>query len=172
MKPNFIGTLFVLIGISAAFAQIAAAYTPTRRTPVRPSSDSRYAFAQQDVPGSAHPADPSAAAWWTDRDAGLIGGIGGGVLGLLGGLVGTLGGCGVARRFVLPLTAVLAVLGVISLFAGVIALSLGQPYAVFYPLLLGGILVPAIMSPMFFLLRWSYQQRELRKMAAMDARPL
>jgi hypothetical protein len=108
--------------------------------------------------------------WWTDRDAGLIGGIGGVVCGLLGGLVGSLGGCGKARRFVLAICASSTVFGVVSLVVGVVALTLGQPYGVYYPLLLFGILLPAVMGPMFIVLRIAYQQRELRKMAAMDAR--
>ena len=128
------------------------------------------AVAQQNGPAVANPAGQHAAAWWSDRDAGMIGGIGGTVLGLLGGLIGSLGGCGKARWLVLPLTAVLAVLGVASLVIGVVALALGQPYAVCYPLLLAGVLLPVVMGPMFFLMRWAYQQRELRKMAAMDAR--
>lgn len=109
------------------------------------------------------------SAWWTERDVGLIGGIGGSAIGLLGGLVGSLGGCGKARRFVLTLTAAVAGLGVVGLVTGLIAFVLRQPWAVCLPLLLFGILLPVVMGPMFFLLRWAYVQRELHKMAAMDA---
>jgi hypothetical protein len=89
---------------------------------------------------------------------------------LLGALVGTLAGIGNARRFVLALTAVVAVAGAASLLVGVVALLLQQPYAVYYPLLLGGILGMAIFGGQIPLLRRRYEQIELRKMAAMDVR--
>ena len=107
--------------------------------------------------------------WWTEQDAGLIGGIGGSIVGMLGGLIGTLGGCGKARRLVLTICAVSAGLGVASLVTGLAAVVLRQPYSVCFPLLLFGILVPAVMGPMFFLMRYGYEQRELQRMAAMDA---
>ena len=56
-----------------------------------------------------------------------------------------------------------------SLVAGVIALALGQPYAVYYPLLLGGIILTAVCGGIRPGLRHGYEQRELRRMAAMDA---
>src|SRR5262249_27869695 len=53
-----------------------------------------------------------ARAWWSDRAAGMIGGIGGGVLGTLGGLLGTLGAKGRCRRFVVTTSLVLIGLGI------------------------------------------------------------
>jgi hypothetical protein len=119
-----------------------------------------------------YPARPpqSAQPWWTNRDAGWIGGIGGSIVGLLGGLIGTLGGLGKARRFVVALTATLIAVGVLSLIVGLIALTLCQPYAVYYPLLLGGIILTAVCGGNLPTLRRRYEQIELRKMAAMDAR--
>jgi hypothetical protein len=107
--------------------------------------------------------------WWTEQAGGWIGGIGGSILGLLGGVIGILSGIGRARRFVLVLTATLAALGVASLVLGLIALALGQLYAVCYPLLLGGIILAAVCGGNFPVLRRRFEQIELRKMAAMDA---
>ena len=162
MRLSIAGPVLILAGISVAMAwDVATAHQPTELAA---------AAVQPNGPRMVNPAGQQTPAWWSDRDAGLIGGIGGGVLGLLGGLIGSLGGCGKARWLVLPLTAILAVLGIASLVTGVIALTLGQPYAVWYPLLLAGLVLSIVMDPMFFLLRWAYQQREFRKMAALDAR--
>jgi hypothetical protein len=117
----------------------------------------------------ARPPQP-AKPWWTDEDAGWIGGIGGSIVGLLGAVIGTLGGLGKARRFVVALTATLVGAGVLSLIVGLIALALGQPYPVYYPLLLLGIILTAVCGGNLPMLRRRYQQIELRKMAAMDAR--
>lgn len=122
---------------------------------------------QYDAP--SRPPQP-ATPWWTERDAGWIGGIVGSVCGLLGGLIGTLGGMGRARRFVMTLTTGLIGLGVASLIAGVVAVILGQPYVVYYPLLLLGGILAGVCGGILPALRRGYEQRELRRMAAMDAR--
>ena len=108
-------------------------------------------------------------AWWTDRQAGLVGGISGSVFGCLGGLVGTLAGLGKARRLVIALMWGMLAVGVGSLIAGVAAVSLGQPYAVYYPLLLLGVILSAVMGPQIPMVRRRYMQIELRKMDARDA---
>ncbi|MCE5301994.1 MAG: hypothetical protein LLF97_02660 [Planctomycetaceae bacterium] len=107
--------------------------------------------------------------WWNGRAGGWIGGVGGSILGLLGATIGILSGLGKARRFVLVLTTTLAVLGMVSLVVGLVAVVLGQPYAVYYPLLLGGTILAAVFGGNFPMLHRRYQQIELRKMAAMDA---
>jgi hypothetical protein len=122
---------------------------------------------QYDAP--SRPPQP-ATPWWSDQTAGWIGGIVGSVCGLLGGLIGILGGLGRARRFVMTLTTGLIGLGVASLIAGVVAVILGQPYAVYYPLLLLGGILAGVCGGILPALRRGYEQRELRRMAAMDAR--
>lgn len=107
--------------------------------------------------------------WWTAEAAGLIGGIGGPIIGLCGVMIGILAGIGKARRFVVALAASLTAFGAISAIFGVIALLLGQPYEVYYPLLLVGFILSAVCGGNLPLLRRRYEQIELRKMAAMDA---
>src|SRR4029077_15477025 len=72
----------------------------------------------------------SSNAWWSDRAAGMVGGIGGGVIGCLGGLLGWLAWKGQARRFVVATSWLLIGLGVALGLAAVVALSEKQQYAV------------------------------------------
>jgi hypothetical protein len=106
-------------------------------------------------------------AWWDDRTAGLVGGIGGTILGCLGGLIGTLGGLGKARRFVIAVAILVPLCGVAALVGGFVAMGLGQPWLVWFPLLLlGGIAaVGGCLLPVF---RRRYAEIELRRMTAMD----
>jgi hypothetical protein len=106
--------------------------------------------------------------WWGESTGGLVGGVLGSALGCLGGLIGWLGSKGRARRFVLGALTVLMILGIVSLVLGGVALFRSQPYAVYYPLVLLGIiatLAPSITLP---LARKRYLELELRKMKAMD----
>jgi hypothetical protein len=100
---------------------------------------------------------------------GWIGGIGGACLGLIGALIGVLGSrpkyIGVASAVML----VTIVAGFALLVVGMVAVCLHQPYAVYYPLLLSGLLTMGLLIPLFFYARRLRQQNELRKMRAMDA---
>lgn len=143
---------------------------------MREFSDGDKAKADGAVQGQVLPGGPAGTqeqlhrdGWWTDQSGGWIGGIGGGLIGVLGGTIGVLAGCGKARRFVLALTAVLILVGAICLIVGAVAWALGQPYAVYYPLLLGGAILVFVCGLNLPALRRRYQQMELQKMAAMDA---
>jgi hypothetical protein len=117
--------------------------------------------------------DPLAAAsgaWWSNRQAGWIGGIGGSVLGLLGVVIGWLGGRSKGSGVVLPLTAALAVIGGVLFLVGVAALALAQPYEVWYPLLLAGGILAAVTSTSYFKLRGRYRDIELRRIQSFDSR--
>ncbi len=115
--------------------------------------------------------DPLAAsgAWWSDRRGGLIGGIGGSVIGLMGAVVGILGGTGKARRTVMTTMKIIAGVGGACLAGGIVAVLTGQPYGVYYPLLLGGGITAVVFGGMIPLMSHRYQQAELSKMQSLDA---
>ena len=108
-------------------------------------------------------------AWWSDRSAGLIGGIGGSLLGLIGAAIGVLAGIGAGRRAVVLLLIAMTALGGVLLTAGIVAVVLGQPYGVYYPLLLGGGLCGMLGTIGFVATRQRFAQVELRRMQALDA---
>src|ERR1700757_3322597 len=108
----------------------------------------------------------SSNAWWSDRAAGVGGGIGGGVIGGLGGL---LAGKGQARGFVVAASWVLIGLGVALGLGAAVALSEKQQYAVWFPLVLGGILLLGIIPFRLRKFLKHYKDLELRRMMAMDA---
>ncbi len=108
------------------------------------------------------------AAWWSGRTAGMIGAIAGSLLGCLGALVGTLAGTGRARRAVICLLVAWIAASAVSLLVGTVALTLGQPYAVYYPLLILGLLGTVLPGGLLPTIRHRYRQRELRRMEALD----
>jgi hypothetical protein len=170
MRLSIIGSLVVWMG-GASLVVAQQAVPRDYQQPGSPTVQEGQLQTDNATHQSNSPRLPQQAhGWWTDPTAGWIGGIGGSVFGLLGGLLGTLGSLGKARRFVLTLTAALAGLGVMSLVVGVIAVALGQPYAVYYPLLLLGVILAAVCGGNLPSLRRRYEQIELHKMAAMDTR--
>lgn len=106
--------------------------------------------------------------WWGERTGGWIGGVGGAVLGCLGGLISFLANRGRARSFVMWLTAAMVLVGVAVFAVGVVAVIVGQPYAVYFPLLLLGGLTAGIIGPTRRTIRKRYEQTELRRLEAMD----
>lgn len=112
--------------------------------------------------------------WWTTQDAALIGAIGGSLVGVIGGVFGSVVGVcaprGIARTPVLAAHAALIALGAIALLTGVAALVLGQPYHVFFPVLMGGVVLGAVMGPLYPVVRARYRQAESRRLDAEDLR--
>lgn len=110
----------------------------------------------------------AAAAWWGPRTAGLVGGVLGSFLGCVGALVGLLARRGKARVLAIGLAVGMLAFGAVSLLLGVVALLRSQPYEVFYPLLLVGVLCVGLPAFLLRTLRRRYQELELRKMRARD----
>ena len=110
-----------------------------------------------------------AGQWFSDRSAGLMGGIGGGLLGLWGALIGVLASRGRARAFVLSSANVLLFIGIASLVVGIVALATSQPYVVYYPLLLIGIILVFVIGKLRGTLAARYEEIELKRMQSMDA---
>lgn len=112
--------------------------------------------------------------WWTQQTAVWIGALGGGGLGTLGGcfgaLVGVLAPRGVARGFMLTVHAAFIVVGAVALVSGIVAVSTGQPYHVWYPLVLIGAILTVVMGSLFPVIRMRYRQAEHRRLDAEEFR--
>jgi uncharacterized membrane protein YqgA involved in biofilm formation len=113
-------------------------------------------------------------AWWSENASiwfGVIGGGGGGAFcGLLGSLIGILVPRGIGRPIIVPLTVLLAAAGVCTLALGIAAVTLGQPYHVYFPLLLTGGVVSLVMGAAVWLVIHGYRRAEARRMHAADLR--
>ena len=119
--------------------------------------------------GSGAAALATPGAWWSDETAGWIGGVAGSAVGLLGAAFGTLTSLGRGRRFVLAGLLALGFSGLGLLAVGVVALALGQPYAVWYPLVLMGVLDPVLAFALLPTARRRFDALELRRVQ--DALP-
>jgi hypothetical protein len=108
-------------------------------------------------------------AWWSERTAGMAGMWGGVVIGVLGGLIGWLASKEKARAVVIAVLVGLTVVGGVLALSGVVALAQHQPYPVWYPLVIGAVLLLTVCPYNLRLLRKRWVQVELRRMASLDA---
>ncbi|MHC4880100.1 MAG: hypothetical protein ACYTGL_26925 [Planctomycetota bacterium] len=108
-------------------------------------------------------------AWWSGRQAGLVGGIAGAIIGVIGAVIGGLCGIGKGRSVAVGLGWLVLVSGVAALVAGAAAVIMGQPYAVYYPLLLIGAIATAVMGLNIRTIGKRFAEAEMRRMQAMDA---
>ncbi len=110
--------------------------------------------------------------WFTN--AGLVGGLIGGGIGILGAVYGTAVGVlaprGKGRPFVFALHWAALALGGVFLVAGVTAVITGQPYGVWYSLLLPGLLLTILMGTMTPAIKLRYRQAEHRRLAGEEFR--
>ena len=127
------------------------------------------------APTSAPTTTPAVSAaqsppgWWGPREGTWIGALGGSAMGLLGGLVGLLVHLRTARQTTFAVLYALMGCGGLSLAAGIVALARAQPYEVYYPLLLLGLLGVIIPAASLPAIRRQYREIELRRMQALDA---
>jgi len=110
----------------------------------------------------------STGQWISNRNAILLAAIGGSLIGLWGAVIGVVSSRGKARRFVLGSANALFLIGIASLVGGVAAISAGQPYAVYYPLSLFGIILVVVIGKLRASLSARYEQLELRRMQSID----
>ena len=110
----------------------------------------------------------AAGGWWDDRTGGLVGAVLGSGIGLLGAAIGSLCSLGRARRLVGALLAAAIGIGALTAALGLAALATGQPYPVYYPLLLGGGIALALGLGAKHSVRRRYEELELRRMHALD----
>lgn len=115
-------------------------------------------------------AQAAASAWWTPSDAGWIGGLSGAGLGLVGSALGVMAGVliprGKGRGVMMWTTRALAVFGVVMVIVGLVALAKGQPYHVWYPVLLLGAIATVVFGSTLLWLPGLLRQIEQRRMDA------
>ena len=107
--------------------------------------------------------------WWSPTTGNRVGGYIGALLGVIGTAIGVLVWRKADRRVVLGIVAALIAAGGITLLIGVIALMAGQPYAVYYPLMLLGGITAFVGGVNWLPIKKRYEARELQRLSAMDA---
>ena len=107
-------------------------------------------------------------AWWSERSAGLVGGIGGAVFGCFAGLLAFLASKGKARGFVMGGSFVMLGFGLVCAVGAVVALVQRQPYGVWFPLTVFAVLVMLIVPFRLKDFRRSYEHLEMRRIASLD----
>jgi hypothetical protein len=100
----------------------------------------------------------------------LYGGLGGGLFGTLGGILGAAAGVlapkGKGRTVILGAFTLLMGVGIANLTLGIYAVIQGQPYGIWYPLVLLGIILTAVVGGLRPVVRKRYQEAEMRKIDA------
>ncbi len=107
--------------------------------------------------------DPNEFGTWFGA---IGGGVGGTLAGLLGAAIGTLLPMGKGRGFILAAMALFLILGIVMLGVGVYALIEGQPYGIWYGLVLLGGMFTFLFGVGLPMVRAGYQMVEQRKLDA------
>ena len=115
------------------------------------------------------------AAWFDDPNAfgawsGALLGVLGGFFGILGGITGWLAPKGIGRRVILPLWWASCALGAGLAVFGVAALFSTEPYAIWYPFVLGGGMLVVLGGSLLPLVHRRYGEADERRAAAAELR--
>jgi len=113
--------------------------------------------------------------WWTEQQAGMIGGLLGAGIGVFfggigGGLGGPLAAAGRAKAFVLGIFGAGIAIGAVLVITGLVALVLGQPWHVWLWLIMPGAVCAVVCGSLFPIVRMRYRQHEERVLAAEEFR--
>jgi hypothetical protein len=98
---------------------------------------------------------------------GIAGGGGGALIGIFGGLIGSvLAPRAIGRRWVLGGMGFVVLLGLAQLGFGLYALLAGQPYGIWFPPTLCGVIYAAVVGSLIPVIRRCYAEAEARRMDA------
>jgi uncharacterized membrane protein len=111
-----------------------------------------------------------AEPWFSEKAAIYFGSFGGAAIGVFGGIIGVTAGVlapkGKGRGFILNSMLALGCLGIGFLLTGIVALVVDQPYAIYYPFLLLGLILTSVMFAVRPAIRQRYAEAEQRKVEA------
>jgi drug/metabolite transporter (DMT)-like permease len=109
--------------------------------------------------------------WFDSRTAGIIGGIIGICIGIAGGIIGGISWLCIRKgwkKLVYSMFGSVIIISFALFIIGLIASLCKQPYHVWYPFLLSGLLGTIIFSSLLPMIRRLFIEIEMRKMQAKD----
>ncbi len=109
--------------------------------------------------------------WFTEQQAGMIGGIIGTCIGCWGGLIGCMSTFCVRKglkKLIYALFGICIAAGFVLTIAGLVALFTKQPYHVWYAFLLPGGLAMVIPASLLPTMRKRFTEYEMRQIQARD----
>lgn len=96
----------------------------------------------------------------------IVGGGGGSLIGMMGGVIGYCASKGRARRAIVGFMYSVVLLGVAQLAFGAYAWSQGQPYGIWYPPLMSGVVFAAVMGGLIPVILARYREADGRRIEA------
>jgi hypothetical protein len=109
-----------------------------------------------------------AARWW-GTGGGAVGPIVGLLCGIYGGVMGILASWARSRRLSMPVMVGGLLVCVLVVLVALVACASGQPYSVWYALLMSGVISGIATGALIPILKRRVEEEELRQMTALDA---